>query len=354
MNSNVQMILIDPSHQVIVMSDPTAKDDQQDYHWENNADIRKVSDTLFLWQPKSIPIFNSVARWSASEFVSIMPLERVPGYQLIIKEPVRSFQQSVFNMYMVSLSLAFSLIFTFALLALWATRKISSSLAELAEFSSGIPRKIRLRSAFEWKASRIYEVNRLTDNFRDMSTELVNMFQEVNDSQEKLRLLVHYDALTGLANRYSFSHYLPSLIQEAKEKGLPAACLFIDLDRFKWINDNMGHEAGDTVLKMVGERLNQFKGATSKPFRLAGDEFVVVLSAPLPEHIEDWAKLVRQALSSEEIKLDQQTIQLEFSAGLAIYPEHGQDAESLLRSADQAMYQAKVSGRNQTRMYKKS
>lgn len=350
LDSNVKITLIDPSQQVISTSDPSVKDGQENYQWELGADIRKVSNTLNLWQPKSIPEYNSISRWSASEFVSVSELGRVPGYQLIIRQPIASFQQSVFNLYTVSLSIAFTLILVFAILALYATRKFASSLAELAEFSTGIPRKIRLRSSIEWKESKVYEVNRLKNNFRDMSIELVKMFQEVNESQEKLRELVHYDALTGLANRYSFSHYLPSLIQEAREKGVEAACLFIDLDRFKFINDTLGHEAGDAVLKAVGERLNRFNGDNMKAFRLAGDEFVIVLSAPLPDNLEQWSDSVQQELSGEDILFNQHVIQLEFSAGIAIYPEHGQDGESLLRSADQAMYQAKVSGRNRIKM----
>ncbi|WP_276352368.1 diguanylate cyclase domain-containing protein [Cohnella caldifontis] len=351
LDSKAKLVLTDPNRQVIATSDPAVQDGQEDYRWSNGFRVRRLSDSLYLLQPADIPEYNPIARWSASQFVSIASLQRVPGYQLIMKEPVAPFQQSVFGLYLLSVSVMFVWIFAFAGLALWTTQRISSALTELADYSTGLPKKIRQRTAFEWKKSSIHEVDRLIHNFKDMSAELMNMFQEINENEDKLRLLVHYDSLTGLANRYSFSRYLPALIQESREKGAEAACLFLDLDRFKEINDTLGHEAGDTVLRAVGERLNRFNGERVKSFRLAGDEFVVVLSAPLPDDLEAWAAQVRETLTREPIRLKERSLRLEFSAGIARYPEHGQDAESLLRGADQAMYEAKLSGRNKIKLY---
>lgn len=349
-DNDTKVILVGPDLQVIAAKDQSVKEGQTDYSWDRGYDVKEISNNMYLLQPQSIPEFNTISRWAASEYSAKMDLERLPSYSLFIREPVFPFQQSVFRLYTVSVSIAYVVVFAFAILALWASRKLSSSLTELADLSSDLPHKIRLRSSVDWRESSIYEVNRLNNNFKEMSDELVRMFHEINDSEKKLKLLVHYDSLTGLANRYSFGHYLPAVLQQSINQNSKAACLFIDLDKFKTINDTLGHEAGDAVLKAVGERLKRISGEQINSFRLAGDEFVVVLSSPLPTNLEAWAETVRKLLTEDTVSFGSHSIRLQLSAGLAIFPDHGHDTESLLRSADQAMYQAKFSGRNKITM----
>ncbi|MFC0211240.1 GGDEF domain-containing protein [Paenibacillus chartarius] len=345
MNTDVRIVLVDSGRNIIASSDPELKGRDGPYDWREGGQISRVEQSLYLWQPLQTSVYNPISRWEQSYFAAVYSLDRLP-YEVIVKQPITSFQQLAFHIYTAVLILVLSLTIGVGLLALWMTSRFSKGFAELAEFSTDLPRKIRLRSDIDWKDYSIYEVALIKNNLVEMSKELFRMFQDINDSEEKLRQLVHYDSLTGLANRYSFSHYLPALIQEAKEKGERAACLFIDLDQFKAINDSYGHEAGDAVLQAVGQRLMDWNDQQVKAFRLAGDEFVVVLREPLPDSLEEWASAVQQSLSDRNVPFQSTFIPLQFSAGIALFPDHGHDAEGLLRSADQAMYHSKISGRN--------
>lgn len=347
--TDVQLTLIDSNQKVVATLDPLLENSAEAYDWKAMGTVEKLSDSLYLWKPDHIPAYNKIHRWSKSDFISVYSFERLP-YMLIAKQPAVQFQQDIFNLYLISLLLVGLSTLLSAMIAYLITKRFSKSLIELGGFSTGLPRRIRLRETLEWKNSSLYEVEVLKTNFKDMSKEIAGMFNEINQSEEKLRLLVHYDALTGLANRYSFGLYLPSLIQEARERKSRIACLFFDLDHFKSINDTYGHEVGDLVLKEVGVRLKLHNTDKVKAFRLSGDEFVVVMSEPLPNDIEQWAQEIHNALMNNKIAFQDQHIQLELSVGVALYPTHGQDAETLLRSSDHAMYEAKASGRNRVRL----
>ncbi|MCZ8521334.1 MULTISPECIES: GGDEF domain-containing protein [Paenibacillus] len=349
LQSDIKLTLVDEENRVIAANERSVQQLSGAYDWRSGGEIKPLPHGLQLWMPGDVPDYNTISRWEGGKFAASYTLERLP-YKLIAALPIAPFQQSVFAMFIKSLILAFALILVSALLALWATRRFSHSLSELADFSTDLPRKIRTESLFAWKQSRIHEVSMLSNNIAEMSRELSRMFHDINESEEKLRILVDFDTLTGLANRHSFSIYLPSVIRGAQQGGGRAACLFIDLDRFKSINDTYGHEAGDTFLREFGARLGRFSSDGVKVFRLAGDEFVIVLSEPLPDDLKQWADGVQRMLAEGSVLLDGHHVPISFSAGLAVYPDHGPDADSLVRSADTAMYQAKVSGRGRVRM----
>src|SRR5690606_10550841 len=163
-----------------------------------------------------------------------------------------------FNLYMISILIVGISTLISATVAYLITTRLAKSITRLGEFTTGLPSRIRLREPITWTDSPLYEVDLISKNFEDMTKELAGMFHEINESEEKLRIMVHQDTLTGLGNRYSFHLYLPSLIQEAEENNAKIACLFIDLDHFKTINDSYGHDAGDAVLKEVGARLSLY------------------------------------------------------------------------------------------------
>ncbi|UJF32845.1 GGDEF domain-containing protein [Paenibacillus hexagrammi] len=357
--SDIKLILVDEHNQVFASNDPKIEDGQEDFDWQPGGIVSSVDDRLYLFQPEHTPLYNPIALWSQSEYVKEYQLVRIP-YKLIIKQPIEEYQQEVFQMYTYSLALICILFAIVVLIASRVTRMLERPLFELGSISTGLPFKIRMNERVTWRESRIHEVNLLKNNFEHMSQELASMFAETDqknlmlrDSEEALRKLAHYDTLTGLANRYSFSLFFPELIHEAKLKGERVLCLFIDLDRFKLINDTYGHDAGDTVLRTLGERLNPYNNEQTRVFRLAGDEFVIITREPLPIDAEGWANQVRLAVVKEPVQHAEKAISLQLSAGLSVFPEHGTDLECLLRNADSAMYAAKVSGRNQIRTYSK-
>jgi diguanylate cyclase (GGDEF)-like protein/PAS domain S-box-containing protein len=157
----------------------------------------------------------------------------------------------------------------------------------------------------------------------------------------------NFDQVTGLPNRVLFKDRLQQALSRAQRDAKPVAVMFIDLDHFKAVNDTLGHEAGDTVLQHVGQRLTDCVRGTDTIARLAGDEFTAILPDPGPgKHITAVAQRILDSLRSPFVMADGQEAYIGGSIGIAIYPEDGADAVSLLRSADHAMYRAKESGRN--------
>lgn len=156
----------------------------------------------------------------------------------------------------------------------------------------------------------------------------------------------HHDPLTMLPNRRLFSEKLQHAIGECRQKGCQMGLLFIDLDRFKEINDNLGHGIGDLVLRHIADKLSRNVRAGDVVTRLGGDEFTVILSdLGAPEHAEIVAGKLLDTLH-RPFTIDDRIIKISCSIGISIYPDDGDDAEALIQHADEAMYQVKEQGRD--------
>ena len=171
-------------------------------------------------------------------------------------------------------------------------------------------------------------------------------------SERQIEHMAHHDALTGLANRHVSKLRLAAAIAQARRSGEKVGVLFVDLDRFKHVNDALGHHVGDALLQSVSARLLQLVREGDTVSRLGGDEFVVILNG-----IGD-AEAIAALLDTRLIPAMRQPHQVEGSAlyvscsvGVAIYPDHGDDMDTLMRHADAAMYQAKSGGRDHARMF---
>ncbi|HYD97004.1 MAG TPA: EAL domain-containing protein [Noviherbaspirillum sp.] len=164
--------------------------------------------------------------------------------------------------------------------------------------------------------------------------------------EETIRYQATHDALTGLPNRNLLSDRLQQAMHQAQRDGSIVAVAFIDLDHFKFVNDSLGHQTGDELLKVVSARLTSCLRATDTVARQGGDEFVVVLGSQ--RSIEAVTDTVRRliALVAEPWSINGIELQVTCSAGISLYPADGQDARMLLRHADSAMYKAKELGRN--------
>ena len=165
-------------------------------------------------------------------------------------------------------------------------------------------------------------------------------------AEENIRRLARYDALTGLANRPSLFEHAEHAIARSRRNGRPFAMLFIDLDRFKDVNDAFGHATGDDVLRTMARRLQGAIRGRDTAARIGGDEFVVVGEEfERPEVVAEFAARLIDALG-EPILLHGQECRVGASIGVALYPADGEDAATLLKRADMAMYRAKEAGRN--------
>lgn len=162
----------------------------------------------------------------------------------------------------------------------------------------------------------------------------------------KIQELARFDSLTGLPNRHSFMDELNRTLTRSARYGRQFALMFIDLDRFKAVNDNLGHAAGDALLKTVSNRLLKLLREADLLARLGGDEFVVLTESSC--QVETLSVVASRVLGQicEPMLLEGRTVEISGSIGIAIYPNDGTTAESLLKAADAAMYKAKDLGKN--------
>ena len=180
------------------------------------------------------------------------------------------------------------------------------------------------------------------------TTHYVGIFQDISQqkaSEETLHQLAFYDPLTGLPNRTLFQERLSAQIQIAARRGSKVGLLFIDLDRFKYVNDSLGHTMGDKLLKLVAKRLSDMTRDNDTVARLGGDEFTIII--PDVDHVVTVQSLAQEALEtiSQPYLLDGRNIFLDASIGIVMYPHDAETSEKLIQSADLAMYKAKGLGR---------
>lgn len=177
--------------------------------------------------------------------------------------------------------------------------------------------------------------------------------EERRGAEERIQYLATHDGLTGLPNRTMFSQLINLEIESARRYKRKFAVLFIDLDRFKAINDTLGHQAGDALLNEISRRLKASVRAGDVVARLGGDEFVVM--AQEVSEIGQVAAVARKILSSatEPISIAGQECRVSASVGIAMYPTDAQDEQTLMKNADMAMYLAKEKGKNNYQFYSK-
>ena len=169
--------------------------------------------------------------------------------------------------------------------------------------------------------------------------------------QDDMRRKAMHDALTGLPNRAMFLESLDRVLRKARRRGARFSVLFVDLDRFKEVNDTMGHTAGDRMLLAVSERLTKAVRQSDLVARLGGDEFVVLIEEHKgPEEVMIVAQKIL-ALLERPVMLEWREVAISASLGIASFPEDGDDVETLMKHADLAMYQAKERGRNNFQFY---
>ncbi|MGN6314544.1 MAG: EAL domain-containing protein [Rhodanobacteraceae bacterium] len=198
------------------------------------------------------------------------------------------------------------------------------------------------------------EINQVRDSSGQPS-HIVCVLTDITDrkrAEQELRYLANYDTLTGLPNRTLLGERLGHAIINARRGSHKVAVLFIDLDRFKHVNDSMGHAAGDRMLKAAGARLRHVVREQDTVARLGGDEFTVILEEVLDvRDAEEMAQRLIEAFQSPLGLGGSQEVVISPSIGISIYPDHGQVPTDLLKYADTAMYQAKERGRNTYTVY---
>ena len=180
-------------------------------------------------------------------------------------------------------------------------------------------------------------------------SRFIGLFSDISvmkQTQEQLYEMAHYDSLTGLPNRRYFLDRLRDSIEQGRRTREGLALMFVDLDSFKMVNDNLGHRAGDQLLREVAARIRQCVRESDTVARMGGDEFTVILSQV---RTSDSAVIVARKILQriyEPVELDQKEFFVSSSIGIAVFPDDAQDVEGLLQSADTALYKAKDLGKN--------
>ncbi|MBK6907017.1 MAG: EAL domain-containing protein [Rhodocyclaceae bacterium] len=184
-------------------------------------------------------------------------------------------------------------------------------------------------------------------------TNYVGVFKDISETlaaKQRIEELAYNDPLTGLPNRLLLAERIDHALRTSSRDRTPFAVMFIDLDRFKQINDSLGHQFGDRVLLEVASRLNECVRTVDTVARLGGDEFVLLLHGADARGSEITARRVLDSLS-QPCQLDEMSFTVTCSIGVALYPEDGETMDDLIKNADSAMYHVKDRGRSDFRFY---
>ncbi|MHB8951061.1 MAG: bifunctional diguanylate cyclase/phosphodiesterase [Rhodoferax sp.] len=191
---------------------------------------------------------------------------------------------------------------------------------------------------------------------RDRAGAIINYVAVATDisqrkgDEEKIRMLADFDALTGLPNRRLLQDRIDTALSQAQRQGESLALMFLDLDRFKNVNDSLGHHAGDQLLMQVAQRLKSVLREQDTVCRVGGDEFVLLCTSTDATGAAHVAQKLHD-MTAQRYLVDQQELAISFSIGIALYPDDGDSFAKLSMSADTAMYRAKQAGRNAYRFF---
>ena len=215
---------------------------------------------------------------------------------------------------------------------------------KLLGMRSKLERKVEIRTK-ALKRKNLELVNEVKERTR-AEKKLVESQSQIEVAKEKALLRLNFDPLTQLASRSLFTERFNQAILDAKRENKPVALLFLDLDRFKYVNDTLGHSLGDNLLQQTADRISLALRQSDTASRFGGDEFAILLcEVTSSKQIEQVLQRLLDRLSSPYMLENHQTF-ISASIGVAMYPEDGDSVEVLLRKADNAMYKAKEKGRN--------
>ena len=256
----------------------------------------------------------------------------------------------------ISLGLCF-LVFLFGIFRLSTRELMMVALYTLAAYALVINLLMRWRPEsiqnvqqewFNWAllALSLPWFSMIGGRIRELRDRLRERKQELQDAIGTIQAMATRDEVTGLYNRAFFTESLGHALAQAERHGRSLALLFIDVDRFKLINDSLGHAVGDEALRKIGSRIAGCVRESDIVARLGGDEFVALIeSVPAPLAVQEVAQKIIDAVA-RPLELARRELALSVSIGVAAMPDDGRDAQTLMRNADIAMYRAKAQGRN--------
>jgi diguanylate cyclase (GGDEF)-like protein len=306
---------------------------------------------------------NEVARWQVKKNEGWAPMEKLVtgiffarpaieaihhnGHEIGVVE-LRSSGRDLAAFMLVALVCGLITLVLCGVIALRLSERTSMEIVEPLRRLAAVTAAARRERWFGARVepAAIAELRSLGDDFNELLAELASWHEQMRSHNETLAHQANHDPLTGLANRAYFETHLGLVLETMRDNDGHAALFFIDADRFKSINDELGHEVGDAVLRFIAKRLRAKVRESDFVARLGGDEFAVLLS-PLSD-LSQAGRIAGSMLESmaEPIKLRSGVVlNVSLSIGIAFFPDHATDAEGLLKKADEAMYESKRAGR---------
>ncbi|WP_164515041.1 EAL domain-containing protein [Paenibacillus lentus] len=348
------IVVFDPRHKQIV-ADSESEEQYSLSHFLPLPNNSIIQGDFYLHMPEKRLRLLPNQEWQEASYIYGTTLKQVP-FIVYVMVPLQPYQKQIYGQYLTQFIYLLLFMIAAAIGSRWITRRLVRGLSELANVTTGLPDKVYHLHDLEWPESRIYEIRSLTVNFRIMTNKLLTMFQEslrsnqllqeqtlqLQQSEKKLQELAYYDGLTGLPNRLHFTEYIGSLgMHYGPDHSF--AVMFADLNRFKQVNDTLGHETGDILLQKVASRFSPLISDQLRVFRLSGDEFVFVYHYNDTTSVQQAAQAICDALN-EPIIIGDVALYVSVSIGISIYPYDGDNLDLIMRNADIAMYVAKEQG----------
>ena len=297
-----------------------------------SGEEKELADVLKA-QGAALPTQNRIEMGESSFSIRAFPLTADKSSLVILQrsldEAIAPYKQLQYTM----MQFTAALIVASVILSFFAAKRIAGPLRDLTETAKRL-------------GSGNYEgqiVVKRDDEIGKLSLAFNSMRDDIAKREVEIRRLAYWDTLTNLPNRAQFTLMLDEAIGRANEQGGTCFVLMMDLDRFKNVNDVLGHSFGDSLLRQVAHRLSEVVGSHYPLARLGGDEFAVLLPLAALDEARATAARILKSLETP-ISLDEQTVDLGAGIGIAGFPAHGADAEILLSRAEVAMYAAKLSG----------
>lgn len=273
------------------------------------------------------------------------------GWDYVLTVPIKPYQEEMYRQYSVILLGLLLLSGIFLTLSYYLSGYIVSSIINLSKITEKFSKSVFDQEDIVWPNTSIKEISILTDNFKAMLAKIQYMMDELKHQHEELEFLALHDSLTKMNNRFAFYQKLETALEHAKNKEQNLAILFCDLDRFKHINDTLGHDVGDELLVSVAEIARDVLPKDAILCRYGGDEFIFAIpNIKDNKEIEEHCREFLFALS-QPIEIKNHSVNITSSIGVSMYPNHSRSCEALISKADMAMYSAKEKGKNTFEFY---
>lgn len=305
-------------------------------------DRKKMSDYFWELLPKRYISMDYNKRWADGYFVYESEIGNL-GLYLMVEVPIIIYKDRIIKEYIGQ----FKFLVLFSIFILLIGKLLISIVIndfnKINNNATNFLKMIDSKEVIMWPSSSIMEIDLLTDNIKNMVNSLRFSFIKLKESQDKLYRQAYYDSLTNLPNRLFFKKYLKDEIKDCENR---ICVMFMDLNRFKTINDTMGHDIGDKLLVLVAERLKSLQDEKHHIFRLGGDEFVIVSKVNSIEEIKNDGIRAVEIFKEKFILEDKFSVKITGSIGASIYPQDGTDIDKIIKYADIAMYESKCNGGN--------